>query len=125
MPQPHAAKFDHALRQQNARGQAEPIPLHDDATQSTGLQQGLSRSPFRAVLKHVLSKQEAADAVRAVLKPLYAGKFVSKDQFKAAAQSATHALVGPQASAGKDVKQVVQDCLITMGLRQAASQVQT
>lgn len=69
----------------------------------------------------LLSKQQAADAVRAVLKPLYASKLVSKDQFKAVAQSATHVLVD-QAAAGKDVKQTVQTCLAAVGLGDVVAQ---
>ena len=71
----------------------------------------------------VMSKHEAADAVRALMKPLYAARLLDKAQFKAVAQAATHSLNDPQSDASKDVKQTVKDCLQTVGLGQAASEL--
>lgn len=68
-----------------------------------------------------LTKQQAADAVKAMIKPLYAAKALSKEQFKAVAQSCTHMLADANRQIRSSVHQVVCDCLTQMGLDQAAS----
>ena len=68
-----------------------------------------------------LTKQQAADAVKAIIKPLYAAKALSKEQFKAVAQSCTHMLADPNRQIQCSVHQVVSDRLTEMGLSQAAS----
>ena len=70
-----------------------------------------------------MNKHDAADAVKAVLKPLYASKLLDKAQFKAVAKSATQAMVDTQAAASQDVKDIVTKCLRALGLPQAASQL--
>lgn len=73
--------------------------------------------------QRTLSKQEAFDAVRTLLKPLYTDKLVSKEQFKAVAQSATHDLVKSQTSVEREIKQVVIGYLASAGLHQAVLQL--
>ena len=68
-----------------------------------------------------MTKQQAADAVKALIKPLYAAKTLSKDQFKAVAQSCTHTLADRERPAERSVRQVVRECLSSMGLSPIAA----
>lgn len=72
-----------------------------------------------------MSKQQAADAVKALIKPLYAAKALSKDQFKAVAQTCTHALAGTSTLVADSnaVRAVVCNCLTDMGLSNTAAQL--
>lgn len=65
-----------------------------------------------------MTKQQAADAVKALIKPLYAAEALSRDQFKAVAQTCTHALAGTSTlvTDSKTVRSVVCNCLTDMGL---------
>ena len=68
-----------------------------------------------------MSKQEAADAVKAIIKPLYNRQQLSKEQFKAIAQSCTHTLADPAKRAGRSPEIVVQNFMQELGLsRQSA-----
>lgn len=125
-PQQHGGVIDSIVSQQHTdrQEQSNVGKAHDtqQATQQTHVAQPPAKQPAEP-LKVVPTKHEAFDLVRSVLKPLYASKLVSKEQFKAIAQSATHVLVDPIASAGRDVKHVVKDCLTSIGLSQAVLQV--
>lgn len=74
---------------------------------------------------HTVTKQQAADAVKALIKPLYVAKGLSKDQFKTVAQSCTHTLANADrcSADSSDVRKVVCDCLTDMGLSDAAAQL--
>eukprot|EP00891_Asterochloris_glomerata_P008870 jgi/Astpho2/8870/fgenesh1_pg.00129_%23_48_t len=67
-----------------------------------------------------LSKEEAAQQVKAVLRPLYDNRRLSKDQFKDIARSAAHALRDP-ASQGCSAVSTVRDLLTASGLSEAAA----
>lgn len=75
--------------------------------------------------QHSMTKQQAADAVKALIKPLYVAKGLSKDQFKTVAQSCTHALANADRclADSSGVREVVRDCLTGMGLSDAAAQL--
>ena len=72
-----------------------------------------------------MTKQQAADAVKALIKPLYVVKALSKDQFKAVAQTCTHALADIEGHLGDNtgVHDMVHDCLVGIGLSEAAAQL--
>ena len=72
-----------------------------------------------------MTKQQAADAVKALIKPLYAVKTLSKNQFKVVAQTCTHALADVERHLGDSVglHAMVHDCLVGMGLSDAAAQL--
>lgn len=74
---------------------------------------------------HTMTKQQAADAVKALIKPLYVAKGLSKDQFKTVAQSCTHALANADRclADSSSVRKVVRDCLTDMGLSDAAARL--
>lgn len=76
-----------------------------------------------AGLWHTMTKQQAADAVKALIKPLYVAKALSKDQFKAVAQTCTHTLAAANGHSGDNigVRKTVCDCLIRMNLNEAAA----
>ncbi len=67
-----------------------------------------------------MTKQEAADAVKALIKPLYVAKQLSKEQFKVIAQSCTHTLANNERAVQQDARGVVRDCISDMGLREQA-----
>lgn len=67
-----------------------------------------------------MTKQEAADAVKALIKPLYVAKQLSKEQFKVIAQSCTHTLANNERAVQQDARGVVRDCMNDMGLREQA-----
>ncbi len=66
------------------------------------------------------TKQEAADAVKALIKPLYVAKQLSKEQFKVIAQSCTHTLANNERAVQQDAREAVRDCLNNMGLSEQA-----
>lgn len=68
-----------------------------------------------------LTKQEAADAVKTLIKPLYVAKQLSKEQFKVIAQSCTHILTNNKRAAQQDACRVVLDCMNDMGLSEQAA----
>lgn len=72
-----------------------------------------------------MTKQQAADAVKTLLKPLYVAKALSRDQFKAVAKTCTHALAGTSAlaGAGDGVREVVGNCLRDMGVGNILAQL--
>ena len=82
-------------------------------------------SGHAARLLYTMTKQQAADAVKALIKPLYMAKALSKDQFKAVAQTCTHALADADRHLGDNigVHETVCDCLLGMGLNDAAAQL--
>ena len=71
-----------------------------------------------------MTKQQAADAVKALIKPLYAAEALSRDQFKTVAQICTHALANSRLSGGSTaVREVVCGCLTDMGLGDTAAKL--
>lgn len=68
-----------------------------------------------------MSKHQAADAVKALIKPLYADKQLSKEHFKAIAQSCTHILADAEQTAGRTPHAVVQICMQDLGLNRPAA----
>ena len=67
-----------------------------------------------------MTKQEAADAVKALIKPLYVAKQLSKEQFKVIAQSCTHTLANQERAVQQDTRGVLRDCMNNMGLSEQA-----
>ena len=68
-----------------------------------------------------LSKQQAAEAVKGLIKPLYIAKQLSKEQFKSIAQACTHTLADGDKTAGRSTHTVVRDYMKALGLdRQSA-----
>ena len=70
--------------------------------------------------QYKMTKQEAADAVKALIKPLYVAKQLSKVQFKVIAQSCTHALANNERAVQQDARGAVRDCMNKMGLSEQA-----
>ncbi|KAA6419646.1 MAG: hypothetical protein FRX49_10370 [Trebouxia sp. A1-2] len=67
-----------------------------------------------------MTKQEAADAVKTLIKPLYVAKQLSKEQFKVIAQSCTHTLANNERTVQQDARGIVRDCMNDMGLSEQA-----
>ena len=110
-----AAQTDDALRSMtNHRSES--------ATDAGGavLMEAPAAEPVEASMP-AMSKKEAADAVKNMIKPLYKSQQLSKEQFKAIAQSCTHTLADPAKRAGCSPKTVVQDFMKEIGLGRQAS----
>ena len=68
-----------------------------------------------------MNKQEAADAVKTLIKPLYVAKQLSKEQFKVIAQSCTHTLANNERAVQQSPRGVVRDCMNDMDLSEQAA----
>ena len=103
-------------------GSPVPAARVDASTAPNDLQQDSGRAPG---LLHTMTKQQAADAVKALIKPLYVAKALSKDQFKTVAQTCTHALADADRHLGENdgVHEIVRNCLTGMGLSDAVAQL--
>ncbi len=71
-------------------------------------------------LHYKMTKQEAADAVKALIKPLYVAKQLTKEQFKVIAQLCTHTLANNEGAVQQDACGIVRDCMNNMGLSEEA-----
>lgn len=122
--QRHAAQGLQATHMAEVSGSQHHAHGSRDVAQRSA---GAGRDPGAAAIsqaasepRHRMTKQEAADAVKKLIKPLYAAKKLSKDEFKAVAQKCTHSLANDQ-TAAQDVHTIVKDCMKLLGLTEQSA----
>lgn len=121
--QQHAAQGLQAIHMAEVSGNRHHAHGSRDVAQRSadaGRETGAAISQAASEPRHRMTKQEAADAVKKLIKPLYAAKKLSKAEFKAVAQKCTHSLASDQ-TAAQGVHTIVIDCMKLLGLTEQSA----